>query len=197
MNIIQKHECVSPQKELWSNVYDSTLERHDSFTNISKKFSYRTKAFIVQLSLTALIGGIIPLVLIAVFSILASIRLKKLTENFPGERNHHLQRIKDRYLTSKALIALAMLCASTYLPYDVAVTVILSYYPNIEDFITHLATGVGTWFWIIKFAQAALLLNPALNPLVLYFLSSKFRRYFKAYLCCRTRDLDQVSVTHL
>ena len=80
-----------------------------------------------------------------------------------------------------------MICS--YMPFNVARIVVVNY-DRYESFAIRASIeDVQTWYWVTLFTRSAMFLTPALNPLVLYFLSSKFRRCFKSYLCCKTHDL--------
>jgi 7 transmembrane receptor (rhodopsin family). len=137
------------------------------------------------------IEGIIPGILVTVFSLLASRKLKKLAENFPGERSHHLQRIQDRYLAAKTLIVLIVLFLVTYMPQKIILTVIMRRYLNSSNKAFHEFARDQKQLQIIKCLSSIMdHINSVLNPVFLYFLSSKFRRYFNSYLHCRSRELD-------
>ena len=145
----------------------------------------------ITLYISFFIEGVIPGILVTVFSLLASRKLKKLAENFPGERTHHLQLIQDRYLTAKTLIVLVVLFLITCIPQKIILNVVINHYIKVENktFFELLRDQfkllyVKLWISIIEPVYSVL------NPVVLYFLSPKFRRYFNSYLHCRSHELD-------
>ena len=142
-------------------------------------FVYQAEGAVKQAYVLIVTEGLIPSLVIGVFSVLTSRQLSKLAEKFPGERSHHVQRIKDRYLAAKALIAFVVLFLISYMPHYIVIIALVKSVYIIKKFIV-----------AIVFTRVILFFNSAFNPLVLYFLSSKFRRYFKSYVTCKTHELD-------
>ncbi|KAJ9581637.1 hypothetical protein L9F63_023178, partial [Diploptera punctata] len=87
---------------------------------------YAEDVFLYHASVELAVMCIFPVVLVSVFSTMASIRLKKSAENIPGEKMGQEKRIRDRIITSRVLIGLVVIFVSTYLPkylFDVLITV--------------------------------------------------------------------------
>ena len=123
---------------------------------------------------------ILPGIIVLGFNISASRKLKKAANNIPGIKDRHEERIHNRILSSRALIGLVVLFVSSYL--CVNVKSIFNY--HIRNF------GIPEYFhraalWINVLALPLLNLNSSLNPLILYFLSSRYRKYFVLYLSCK------------
>ena len=137
------------------------------------------------------IEGILPVVLIGIFSLLASKKLKEHARKFPGERAHNLQLIKNRYLAAKALVALTALFLISYLPFHIVLFTLLNHYISLENAFRDILK-LESWWYFITCTYIAMFLNSAFNPVILYFVSSKFRNYFKSYLRCRAHEIDAI-----
>ncbi|XP_055329195.1 orexin receptor type 2-like isoform X2 [Paramacrobiotus metropolitanus] len=62
---------------------------------------------------------------------------------------------------------------------------ILSVWTIYADTKWYEALGAPSWFTLLYFARIMLYMNSACNPVVLYFMSTKFRTKFQHALCCR------------
>ena len=145
----------------------------------------------IRLYISTFIEVVIPGILVTVFSLLASRKLKKLSENFPGERSHHLQRIQDRQLAANTLILLIVLFLVTRIIQKIMMAMVKSRYTKIDSkVISEFARDHTNILYAKFFISLTKYVNSVVNPVVLYFLSSKFRRYFNACLHCRPHELD-------
>ena len=147
--------------------------------------------YAIETYTSTFIEGVIPGILVTVFSLLASRRLKKLAENFPGERNHHMQLTNNRYLTAKTLIVFVILFLVSYVPQRILIIVTINSYIKFDSKAIYNFQVDRTKLLYARFFTSVIsYLNSALNPVVLYFLSSNFRQYFKSYLHCRSNELN-------
>lgn len=149
---------------------------------------YNESVFIYYVCVELFVMCIVPATLVAVFSTMASIKLKQSAHNIPGERMGQEKRIQDRIVTSRVLIGLVVIFVISYLPkyvFDVLITgdkSVRQTFSNVRD------EDAGRYIIVALFVEVVLFLNPALNAVVLYFLSTKFKKYFNNYILCRCRS---------
>ncbi|PSN40125.1 hypothetical protein C0J52_19382 [Blattella germanica] len=124
------------------------------------------------------------MVIVALFSLRASVNLRRSVRNFPGERAIHEERINNRVVASKTLIALSILFVVTYSP-----AIVLSLVMNDNSHV-FLDFSFTIRYVIDDLGKIMAILNATCNPLVFCFLSSKFRKYFKSYIMCKYLELD-------
>ena len=119
---------------------------------------------------------VIPLSSITAFSLLSAKHLKNSIRKLPGEAVGMQGVIKARAVSSKVLIALAIVSAFSYIP-----LYLLFFLYAWTDFRMY-----PTAYYVAFIITYTLLFgNSCFNPIALYIASSKFRGYFNRYLLCR------------
>ena len=144
------------------------------------------KYIILLLNLQLFILCILPLILVAVFSIMASYKLRKSVKMIPGERIGLEMRIQQRIISSRILLGLIFLSTISYIPHHI-VSYIYTYVSPMDE-ISLDSTPVASQY--IKDISFNLLhLNSCFNPLILCLLSKKFRKCFHKIICfCKSPD---------
>ena len=126
----------------------------------------------------AVILYLIPVVLITTFSVLASGLLRRSVHKIPGEHMRHEERINNRIITSNALVGLVVLLLLSYVP----MLAVSLYEINQNDIdVTNLKHGF-TRIYLLYLSLTMFHLNSTFNPVLLYYMSSKFRKHFKSTL---------------
>ncbi|KAJ9577473.1 hypothetical protein L9F63_005974 [Diploptera punctata] len=124
----------------------------------------------------------LPLILVVIFSIMASYKLRKSIDNLPGERIGLQIRIKQRRLSSRVLLGLVILSLIGYVPQNVANY--FSYFVEFEQgFDLFKPPGVDKYVTAITYNLVYL--NSCFNPLIIYFLSTKLRKHIHEIICIR------------
>lgn len=119
---------------------------------------------------------LIPLAIIILLSVLSAHQLKKSVRKLPGETIGMEKVIKIRIVSSNVLIALAILSAVSYIPLHLLFFVYAW---------TDYSISQSTYYVVSLIAYTLIFGNSCFNPIALYMVSKKFRRYFNTYLFCR------------
>ncbi|RWS05422.1 [Phe13]-bombesin receptor-like protein [Dinothrombium tinctorium] len=127
----------------------------------------------------------IPLTIIAISYCLMAMSLLQ-SRRFPTENSPRLTRqFKSRTKVAKMVLALVLIFALCYFPNHVFMLWFYFTYPrslsNYNDF-WHLLKIIG---YVLTF------LNSCLNPIALYYISGRFRAYFRRYIFCRLKSVHQ------
>lgn len=125
----------------------------------------------------------IPLLIIIVCSITTSYQIKKFYQEIPGEAFGQERIRRARIIGSNVLIALVIVFIISYVPYYFIV--FIRDYIYIDHNKYHQQ----------RFSKWLVILNSVFNPLALYVVSGKFRKYFNQYILfvCKHRRRDQAN----
>jgi hypothetical protein len=122
----------------------------------------------------------VPLAIIAVFSGTTARRIKDSIKDMPGEIAGKQKMKQARLLSSKILIALAVVFAVCYVPYFL--------YAFLNAWFT-LYVDNSTHQLISFFTFSLIFANSCFNPIAVYLASRKYRIYMKKYFLCKYREL--------
>ena len=133
-------------------------------------FSLGNASTIITVDLITLC--VVPLLITAAFSGLTAYRIRRSAREIPGEATGHQQLKHSRMVSSTVLVALTVLFVVSYTP--------LFLY-NFLNLVVHISVpfSENTLITIVLFYLRYV--NSCLNPVVLFVLSKRYRRYIKRY----------------
>jgi len=119
---------------------------------------------------------VLPVILNTTFSGLSVGHLRSSAKRIPGERIGQEQLRKQRVLSSNVLVVLIIIFVICYTPY---------YFFNFVYYWFPIHVEEVAFQYITQFSYTLIFLHSSLNPIALYIVSKKYRRYFNKYLLCR------------
>lgn len=128
---------------------------------------------------------VFPLLLISVYYSRVAWRLLKSARAIPGEANEKRPQLRSRKRLAVVVLAIVVLFAILWFPH-ICVRLFLQFHPYAMDL-----PGMGD---AKLFSDVIKYLNPCINPYILCFISSTYRKHFRrsfCWLCSRKRRFDR------
>ncbi|XP_072171479.1 bombesin receptor subtype-3-like [Diadema setosum] len=117
---------------------------------------------------------VFPLLLISIYYSLVAWRLLQSAWAIPGDANENRPQLRSRKRLAVVVLAIVVLFAVCWSPH-ICVSLFLQFHPN-----AHSVPGI----FVAKISSDLLkYLNPCINPYILCFMSSTYRKHFRCYFC--------------
>ncbi|XP_041453398.1 neuromedin-B receptor-like [Lytechinus variegatus] len=128
---------------------------------------------------------VFPLVLISIYYSMVSWRLLRSAWAIPGDANEKRPQLRSRRRLAVVVLAIVVLFAILWFPH-ICIRLFLQFHPD-----PHTLQGLAD---AKLFSEVIKYLNPCINPYILCFISSTYRKHFRrtfCWLCSRKRRFDR------